>query len=403
MHTATITLKPREDIRIRHGHPWVYDNEIASLEGSPAPGDEVRVLDSHKKLLGFAFFNPNSKIRARIFSKTQKEADKEFFVSAFAAGLAWRKRFFDPETQSIRVVFGEADSVPGLVVDLFNGIAGDSGKSGRWLSAQFLSLGVDRRKAEILKALGEVFAPDGVVERSDAPVRGLEGLPVSVGLLEGSVPDSILMNENGASFSVDLIGGQKTGWFLDQRANRAAAARLAKDKSVLDVFCNQGGFGIQCALRGAASVIAVDSSPEVLAAMNRNAGLNHVAERITAIEANAFDFLHAMEKEGKKVDLVILDPPAFAKSRSAVQSAYRGYKEINVRAMRLLTPGGILVTCSCSHWFGSELFDSMLSDAAFDCGRRFRTIEERSQDLDHPIISGYDESRYLKCRIVEVM
>lgn len=410
MSVPTVTLKPREELRIRRGQPWVYDNEIAKVEGNPTSGCDVRVLDSRGKPLGYGFFNPESKIRVRIFSKSQAVAGKEFFVDAFKAALAWREQFFDTGKQSFRAVFGEADSVPGLIVDLFSGkdaslpgATGGAGKTGRWLSAQFLSLGVERRKAEILAALQEVFAPDGITERSDAPVRALEGLEPSLGILAGSVPDAILMEENGATFSVDLAGGQKTGWFLDQRANRAAAARFASGKTVLDVFCNQGGFGILCALSGAASVIALDSSAEALAAAARNAALNKVADRFSTIEANAFDCLRSLEKEGKKFDLVVLDPPAFAKSRSAVEPAYRGYKEINVRAMHLLRHGGILVTCSCSHWFDDERFDSMLEDSAFDCGRRFRVIEKRAQDLDHPIISGYGESRYLKCRIIEVL
>ena len=410
MSAPAVFLKPREELRIRRGHPWVYDNEIAKVEGNPAPGSDVRVLDSRGKPLGFGFFNPESKIRVRIFSRSRAAADKDFFVEAFKTALAWRSRFFDTERQSFRAVFGEADSVPGLIVDLFAGRAAgspdkaaDAEKPGRWLSAQFLSLGAESRKTEILAALSEVFVPDGITERSDAPVRGLEGLEPSLGLLAGSVPASILMEENGATFSVDLAGGQKTGWFLDQRANRAAAARFARDKTVLDVFSNQGGFGILCALSGARSVVAVDSSAEALAAAARNAVLNKVADRFSTIEANAFDCLRSQEKEGKKYDLVVLDPPAFAKSRSAVEPAYRGYKEINVRAMRLLRRGGVLTTCSCSHWFDDGRFNSMLEDSAFDCGRRFRVIEERTQDLDHPILSGYGESRYLKCRILEVL
>lgn len=401
MSMPTVILKPREEFRIRRGHPWIYDNEIARVEGDPEAGREVRALDSQGKLLGFGFFNPASKIRVRLFSKTVEGADEAFFRAAFEAALDWRARFFDISAQSFRAVFGEADSVPGLIVDLFAGEAENS--RGRWLSCQFLSLGVERRKAEIVAALETVFAPDGIVERSDAPVRALEGLKPSSGVLAGSASDSIIIVENGARFAVDLAGGQKTGWFLDQRANRAAAARCAAGKTVLDVFCNQGGFGILCAMAGAAAVRAVDSSAGALAAAAHNASLNGVASRFVTVEANAFDYLRALEKEGEKFDLVVLDPPAFAKSRSAVEPAYRGYKEINVRAMRLLPRGGILVTCSCSHWFDEARFDAMLGDAAFDCGRRYRVIEERTQDLDHPIISGYMESRYLKCRILEVL
>ena len=408
MSAPTIILKPREELRIRQGHPWIYDNEIAKVEGSPEAGSEVKALDSRGKPLGFGFFNPASKIRVRLFSKTAALADKDFFATTFETALAWRKRFFRTDSQSFRAIFGEADSAPGLIVDVFAGHPAEragkaADKPGRWLSTQFLSLGVEKRKAEIVAALREVFSPDGIAERSDARARVFEGLEPSIGTLFGTVPEAIIMEENGAKFSVDIAGGQKTGWFLDQRANRAAAARLAAGKKVLDVFCNQGGFGILCALAGATKVTAVDSSAGALAAAALNASLNGVESLYATVEANAFDYLRTLEKEGSKFDLVVLDPPAFAKSRSALEPAYRGYKEINVRAMRLLARGGTLVTCSCSHWFDEERFDSMLGDAAFDCGRRFRVIEERAQDLDHPIVSGYGESRYLKCRIIEVM
>lgn len=403
MRMPTIILKPKEDLRIRQGHPWIYDNEIAVVEGQPEPGAEVRVLDSRKKLLGFAFFNPNSKIRARIFSRTEERATADFFVGAFRSALAWRQKFFNPDEQSVRMIFGEADSVPGLIVDRYVGLDAATGKRGSWLSTQFLSLGVETRKPIILKALADVFQPDGIVERSDAPVRALEGMEIADGVLAGTLPESIVISENHASFAVSLRGGQKTGWFLDQRSNREAAARLARGRRTLDVFCNQGGFGVVCALQGATSVLAVDSSREALAATQNNARLNAVSDRVSTAEANAFDLLRELEHQDQKFDMVILDPPAFAKSRATVKSAWRGYKEINVRALRLLQPGGVLVTCSCSYWFGDDLFDSMLEEAATDCHRRYRLVESRTQDLDHPIVSGYGESRYLKCRIVEII
>ncbi len=406
-------LRPREDLRIRWGHPWIYDNEIARVEGDPAAGSEVAVFDSRGSSLGKGFYNPASKIRLRLYSRAGEKANSAFLEKTLHEALAWRKRWFDETRQSIRVVFGEADNLPGLIVDLFNGWSGEKdensgpgeykpGREGRWLSCQFLSLGVELRKAEIVKALVTVFSPDGISERSDAPVRALEGLEPAAGLLWGSVPSTVLIRENEALFAVDLAEGQKTGWFLDQRANRAAAARYASGAKVLDVFCNQGGFGIACALTQAESVVAVDSSGVALAAAARNAALNGVQSLFTTVEANAFDYLRVLEKEKAKFDLIILDPPAFAKSRSNVESAYKGYKEINLRAMRLLSRGGILVSCSCSYWFDAARFDSMLVDAASDCGRRLRLLESRTQDLDHPIVSGYGESNYLKCRIMEL-
>jgi 23S rRNA (cytosine1962-C5)-methyltransferase len=401
-----LILKPREEARIRAGHPWVYDNEIAGIEGRPEPGAEVEVMDARRRSLGSAFFNPKSKIRARIYSRIPRAADAAFFAETLERALAWRRRFFDPERQSVRLAFGEADGLPGLTMDSFVGEAEDGSVrsgAGRWISAQFLSLGVDSRKAEILEALAKVFPSDGIAERSDAPVRALEGLPPAVGVLAGSVPGRALIEENGLRFGVDLLGGQKTGWYLDQRSNRAAAARHAPGRRVLDAFCNAGGFGLACAAAGAASVMAVDSSADAVASVEANAARNGLSRLVEAREANAFDLLHSLERSREKFGLIVLDPPAFAKNRASVEGARRGYKELNLRALKLLEPGGILVTCSCSHWFGPGPFALMLEEAAKDSGRRMRTIEERTQDLDHPIVSGYGESRYLKCTIAEAV
>ncbi|HBK58530.1 MAG TPA: rRNA large subunit methyltransferase I [Spirochaetaceae bacterium] len=411
---VVITLKPKEDIRIRQGHPWIYDNEIAVVEGLPAPGEEVEVHDARGLPIGYALFNPHSKIRARVYSKTVKHADEAYFIQAFETAKQWRDFNFGTQRMSLRLVYGEADSVPGLIVDGFIGIPIDDDnpekqiqrqdvQPGLWLVVQFLSLGVDVRKSMILNALHTVFKPDGIIERSDAPVRRLEGLEESTGVLAGSVPNLVCIEENGALFEIDLAGGQKTGWFLDQRANRRDAARYAAGQRVLDMFCNQGGFSVLAAKAGAASVLAVDSSADALELLRRNALRNGVADRITTIEANAFDYLRDLEKMGRRFGLIILDPPAFAKNRASLEGARRGYKELNLRAMHLLERGGVLVTCSCSHWVSPQLFDAVLADAAFDSNRRLRLLEERTQDLDHPIVVGYDESRYLKCRIVQVL
>ncbi|MCX7774812.1 MAG: class I SAM-dependent rRNA methyltransferase [Spirochaetaceae bacterium] len=415
---AVLVLKPKEDIRIRRGHPWVYDNEIARTLSDPAPGDEVEVQDARGLTVGYAFYNPSSRIRARIYSKQAKHADLSFFLRAFEKARAWRLLCFGEDAlthgMSLRIVFGEADGVPGLVVDAFAGIPLEASAStpalpqanqpeGLWLSAQFLSLGVELRKEHIVAALREVFKPDGIVERSDAPVRALEGLQPSAGVLWGTVPPRILITENNAFYEVDLLGGQKTGWFLDQRANRAAAARYAPGARVLDMFCNQGGFSISAAKAGAAAVLAVDSSREALELLHHNAVRNGVSDRIEIISANAFDYLRELEKMGRRFDLVILDPPAFAKNRAALEGARRGYKELNLRGMRLLERGGILATFSCSHWFDDAMFDSMLLDAAHDCNRTLRLLEQRNQDVDHPIVYGYEESRYLKGRILQVL
>lgn len=425
MERARITLRPKEDLRLRAGHPWVYDNEIARVEGQPGPGDEVEIRDARGLPVGVAFFNPSSKIRARIYSREPRPADRGFFVEAFQRALEYRGRFFDTERQSVRAVFGEADGLPGLIVDSFVGLpdpqpparpadgsgstpapaplaAGlPSGGTGRWLSVQLLSLGMARRKDLIISALEEVLPANGVAERSDAPVRSLEGLEPETGILAGAVPGRILISENGLSFGVDLLGGQKTGWFLDQRSNRAAAARHARNRRVLDAFCNAGGFGLACAAAGASSVLAVDSSQEAVAEVGANAERNGLGTGVKVVAANAFDYIRSLERSKERFGLVVLDPPAFAKNRASIEGAHRGYKDLNLRALRLLDKGGILVTCSCSHWFDRERFSAMLEEASADSGRRIRILEERSQDLDHPIVSGYPESRYLKCVIAE--
>ena len=410
MERARLILKSKEDIRIRAGHPWVYDNEIGAIEGEPSPADEVEVLDARRRPLGAAFFNPASKIRARIYSRRPRPADLAFFEERISRALEWRRRFFDPDTQSLRLVFGEADGLPGLILDSFVGVSeanGAEGGRGRWISAQFLSLGVESRKAEVLEALSRVFPVDGVAERSDAPVRVLEGLAPVTGPLAGAIPGLIIMEENGLRFGVDILGGQKTGWFLDQRANRAAAARFARGpkgegRRVLDAFCNAGGFGLACAASGATEVVAVDSSSDAVAAAAENAARNGLAASVRVVEANAFDHLRALERSRERFGLVILDPPAFAKNRASVEAAHRGYKDLNLRALRIVEEGGVLVSCSCSYWFGRDRFSSMLEEAASDAGRRLRIIAERGQDLDHPVVAGYGESRYLTCVIAEV-
>jgi 23S rRNA (cytosine1962-C5)-methyltransferase len=401
MERARLILKPKEDLRLRGGHPWIYDNEIAHVEGEAAAGAEVDVVDARGVLVGSALYNPKSKIRGRIYSRKVRPADRAFFAEAIGRAIGWRRRFFDPEKQSLRLVFGEADGIPGLIVDSF------VGEDGRWLCAQFLSFGMASRKELIVSVLEELMPSAGIVEKDDAPVLKFEGLEPCVGVLAGKAPEGLVIQENGLSFAVDLIGGQKTGWFHDQRANRAAAARYARTiagegRRVLDAFCNAGGFGLACAAAGAASVVAVDSSAEAVAAVSANAARNGLSDKVTAVEANAFDYLRGLERAHERFGLVILDPPAFAKNRASIEGAHRGYKDLNLRALKLLETGGILVTCSCSFWSGRERFGSMLSEAAKDAGRRLRIIEERSQDLDHPIVSGYDESRYLKCVIAEV-
>ena len=406
--TIRIQLKPREEDRILAGHPWIYDNEIARSAGTAASGAEARVYGARGRFLGSGTLSPSSKIRVRLHSRSDECWDAGLTRRLLDSALAFRRRSRNLDTESARIVFGEADGLPGLVADRFVGVPlgpdGESaGKPGSWIVLQILAAGAEARRAEIVRGLSDALSPDGILERSDAPVRQREGLPPAVGVLAGSVPDRIEIRENSLSFAVDLASGQKTGWFLDQRENRAAAAAYAPGLSVLDVFCNAGGFGLCAAKAGAVSVLAVDSSEAAVAQVRENARRNGLSDRVEARAANAFEFLREMERENRRYGLVILDPPAFAKNRASLEGAARGYKEINLRAMRLLEPGGVLATCSCSWWFDRERFRAMLEDAAADSGRRLRYLEDRSQAPDHPIVSGYSESRYLKCVIVEVI
>lgn len=433
-----IILKPGEETRILAGHPWVYDNEIGRVEaaaGDLLPGGIADVESSRKQYLGRAIVNPNSKIRARIFSPSKEGLDRGFFKRRIREALDRRRLFYDLTRESQRLVFAEADFLPGLIVDRFVGwplrdviaafgaqapdaaaAAARLGPPRSWLSVQFLSYGMDLRRADILGALDEVLSspdhqtsialggPSGVVERDEAHVRELEGLPLQSALVAGTYPDEgVLIYENGHPFIVDMLGGQKTGHFLDQKENRARAAAFARGRRVLDACCHTGGFAIHAARAGASSVVAVDSSEHAIAAVGRNAALNGVSDRITTVPANIFDLLRTYERTKERFGLVVLDPPAFAKSRSALEGAVRGYKEINLRGLRLLERGGILVTCSCSHAMDEARFKAMVADAAVDADRRLRLLEFRYQASDHPILLGYDESLYLKCGIYEVL
>ena len=429
-----IILKPGEEERIRAGHPWVYDNEIAATivvpDGSLEPGGIADVESSRKEYLGRAFVNPNSKIRARLFSPSKEGVDLGFFKRRIREAIDRRRHAYDLESESARIVFAEADFLPGLIVDRFVGwpledaeelpefgsLKERLGPPRSWLSIQFLTFGMDLRRMEILEALEETLsrpdpltgralgAPSGIVERDEAHVRELEGLPLRTETLSGVCPTAgALIFENGLPFSVDLLGGQKTGHFLDQKTNRAAAASYARGRRVMDACCHTGGFGIHAARAGAGSVLCVDASAHALRAVAANAALNGVADRVSTAEANVFDLLRAYERAKEKFGLIVLDPPAFAKSRTALEGAIRGYKEINLRAINLLERGGVLVTCSCSHAMGESRFKTVVADAARDAGRRLRLLEFRYQASDHPILVGYEESLYLKCGIYEVL
>jgi 23S rRNA (cytosine1962-C5)-methyltransferase len=405
MSVARIILKPHEDERIASGHPWVYDNEIAEVIGSPEAGDAVDVESHNKHYVGRGFFNPHSKIRVRVVSRSKDGIDSGFWKRRIRQALEFRASFLDIERDSFRLLFGEADRCPGLILDLYHDyVEPDPQAAPRRIAVvQLLSYGVDRRRSEILAAIRESLNPAFIVERSDASVRVLEGLASQHDECDPGSPDSVLIRENGLWIRAKLLSGQKTGAYHDQRDNRAAAAVLAGGKAVLDAFCNSGGFGL-CALKaGATHVDFVDSSEEALASARENAELNGFSGRYDIVKDDIFDFLKGAERAKRQYDLAIVDPPAFAKTRDAVEGAYRGYKEINYRALCLLPRGGWLVSCSCSQHFRLDRFLDMLKDAAHDAERSLRMAEIRFQAKDHPILSGYPESLYLKCVIGQAL
>jgi 23S rRNA (cytosine1962-C5)-methyltransferase len=449
-----IILKNGEERRILGGHPWVYGSEVDALLSGPGPqsgpavlepGEAADVESAGKLYLGRAFVNPNSKILARIYSPSKEGADKGFFKRRFREALLRRteipdplaagKPAFDLGRDSARLLFAEADFLPGLMVDRFVGwplgeaeaacakrplLYGEAeaalGPPRSWLSVQFLSFGMDMRRDLLLDALTEVLeaplfmgspplgTPEGIVEKSPPRIRELEGLPPGGGLLRGGFPPGgLLIFENGLPFAVHLEEGQKTGHFLDQRDNRRCAAVYARGGRVLDACSYTGGFGIHAAAAGAASVLCVDASSAALETVAKNAALNGVGEKVSAAEADIFDWLRRAERRKETFDMVVLDPPAFAKSRSSLGEAMRGYKEINLRAIKLVKPGGVLVSCSCSQALDESRFKYMAADAAADAGRRLVQLDFRYQSPDHPILLGYNESLYLKCGFYRVI
>lgn len=436
-----IILKAGEEIRILMGHPWVYDNEVDRVLDSPPgsanhrrdgpsaaleSGETADVESAFKTYLGRALVNPRSKIIARIYSPSKEGIDKGFFKRRIREALG-RREGLDLRRESARLVFGEADFLPGLIIDRYTGwpleaamgevsarpleygaVERALGPPASWLAVQFLAWGMDSRRDEILAALEEVLArepaaaplglPAGIIEKDAAKVRELEGLPLREGLIRGSFPHGgIVIFENGFPFAVHLEEGQKTGHFLDQRENRLRAAKLLRGGRVLDCCSYTGGFAIHAARLGAEQVRALDASAAALEILGLNARLNGVEGRIEAAEGDVFDLLPRYERRRERFDCVILDPPAFAKSRSALAGALRGYKEINLRALKLLSPGGLLVSCSCSHALDGDRFKRMVAEAAADAGRRLTQLDFRYQAADHPILLGYDESFYLKC------
>lgn len=389
---AIVHLARGKNQRAAEGHPWVFQGEVDKIRGDFTPGDIVTVVDHRGYHLGKGYINPKSQIIVRLLTQRDEQIDREFFRRRLEKAWSHRRRLL-PDTSACRVVFGEADFLPGLIVDKFGDV----------LVVQALSLGIERWLGDIADLLMEILEPQGIYERNDVPVRELEGLQQRKGFLRNEFDPGRIIEENGLKIHVDVENGQKTGYFLDQRDNRRAVRPYSPGARVLDCFSNVGGFALNAIAGGAREVIAVDASSAALQAAAANARLNGMEDRLSFREGNAFDILRKMETDKERFDLIVLDPPAFAKNKGALEGAVRGYKEINLRAMRMIPAEGFLVTCSCSYHMSPDLFKAVVADAALDARRRLRLIEERTQGLDHPIVVGYEESHYLKCLIYEVL
>ena len=384
-----IYLRRGREQRVLGGHPWVFRSDIEREDGA-ADGLPVRVLTSAGRFLAMAVYNPRSQISLRILSRRDEPIDGAFIRGRVRRALDYRRRFAD--LNSCRLIFAESDGLPAVIADKFGDV----------IVLQILCLGMERFKGDIVDALAQELSPRGIYERNDVPVRELEGLSQQTGLLFGEVPDRVEMQENGVRFLVDVKEGQKTGFFLDQKENRAAIAPFVPGMRVLDCFTHTGSFALHAAHYGAAEVTGVDISEHACACALENARLNGVEDRVRFECANAFDFLRAHQTAGEQYDVVILDPPAFTKTRSAVEGALRGYKEINLRGMKLTRDGGFFITCSCSQHVTPDLFRGMLLEAQKDAHVQLRQIEWRTQGRDHPILLASPETQYLKCGIFQV-
>ena len=396
--SASVYIKKGQGRALKAGGLWIYDNEIDRTEGEFENGDMVNVFDFDGYPLGCGFINPRSTITIRMMSRKPHTVVDEDFIEMRVRN-AWEYRKSTVDTGSCRLVFGEADFLPGIVIDKFSDV----------LVVESLALGIDRWKPVILEKLKKVLAEDGisirgVYERSDARVRLQEGMERFKGFIGDSFDTKVEIVENGVRYMVDVQDGQKTGFFLDQKYNRLAIQRLCKGKRVLDCFTHTGSFALNAAKGGAASVTAVDISAEAVQMAEHNAAINDCSDVMHGLQANVFDLLSDLfNKHSREYDFIILDPPAFTKSGSTVKNAIRGYKEINLKAMKLLPRGGYLATCSCSHFMKEELFVKMLQDAAHDANVSLRQIEARQQSPDHPILWQVPETNYLKFYIFQVV
>lgn len=396
MERALVILKKGEGRTIKAGGMWIFDNEVERISGNFENGDIVEVHDFDDYFMGYGFINVNSKIRVRMMARRKEHpVTEELIEKRVRAAWEYRKQVVD--TGCCRIIFGEADFLPGLVVDKFSDV----------LVVESLALGIDRLKPVILDKLKKILAEDGIqirgiYERSDAKVRENEGMERWKGFIGEPFDTKVEITENGVKYIVDVEDGQKTGFFLDQKNNRAAIRKLCPGKKVLDCFTHTGSFALNAGMAGAASVLGVDASMTGINQAMENAKLNGLEDRVSFQCADVFELLPKLEEQGEKFDLVILDPPAFTKSRKAVKNAVKGYREINMRGLKLVKEGGFLATCSCSHFMEPELFAKTIKEAARSAHKRLRQVEFHTQAPDHPILWAADESYYLKFYIFQV-
>ena len=389
---SKVFLNKKISQRISNGHPWIYSNEVHHIKGEVTPGDIVEVFTHDDKFIGKGYINPKSLIIIRLLTRDSKEEiNEQFFHRRILAAWEYRKKI--GYTENCRLIFGEADFLPALIIDKFND----------YFVIQTLSLGIEMWKEAIVKSLQTIFSPKGIYERNDVPVRELEGLEQKKGFLSEPFDTNIIITENGLRFQVDIENGQKTGYFLDQQDNRRAIENIVKGADVLGAFTYTGTFEIHAAHYGAKSVLGIDISESAVLQANKNAALNGLENICTFQTKNAFDVLKEWSKEEKKYDVVMLDPPAFTKSRENIQNAIKGYKEINLRGMKLIKPGGFLVTSSCTNLVSPEAFLETIHQAAKDARRTLRQVTFNAQSSDHPIIWGLENTNYLKFLIVQVV
>lgn len=388
---AGLVIKPRA--RIFHGHEWVYGADVLKTFGTPEPGSLVSLKDFRDRPLGTAIYNPQSQIVARRFSRHKEELDLPFFVRRLQRAWSRRERMTDIDHQHCRVVWSESDGLPGVVIDRY----------GPHFVLQTLTLAMDQRKALLAAAIVEVFQAETIIERNDSPMRMAEGMELITGVLHGTAPPPFRIETAGGSFLIDLLGGQKTGIYLDQLDNYRTAAARAPGRRVLDCFSNQGGFALACARAGAAHVTAVDSSESAIATARANAAHMGLADKITFVCANVFDYLKEQETAGTAWDYIILDPPSFTRSKKTVGDALRGYKEIHFRSLKMLANGGLLSTWCCSHHVSTGDFRSIILEAAVDAKKTLCQLAYHHQPPDHPILAGVPESEYLRGYTFELL